>query len=186
MACTRAHLRLLIEIEPRIGDVMARLSSILFHETEPDRFVTLFLATVDAESRSFHYVNAGHPPGLLFSRTGEIKARLESTGLPLGVLSDTEYGTGETVALESGDTLLLITDGILESESPEGQEFGEERTVQVVRDNLQMSAYDLVECLCRAVRTFASSHDLTDDVAAVAIKCDGDCRSREGSVGVRA
>ena len=178
MASARAHLRLLVEIEPRISDVMGRLSSTLFQETEPDRFVTLFFGSLDTRARTFRYVNAGHPPGLLFSRTGEIKARLESTGLPLGVLSETEYGTGETVALESGETVLLITDGILESESPEGEEFGEERTVQVVRDNLQMSAYDLVECLCGAVRRFASSRDLTDDVAAVAIKCDGDCASR--------
>jgi PAS domain S-box-containing protein len=174
MACTRAYLRLLVETEAGLVDAVTRLSAILFEETASDSFVTLFLGGLDPESRTFRYVNAGHPPGLILSRTGEVKARLESTGIPLGALSDAGYRTEQTVALETGDTILLITDGILEAESPAGDAFGEERTLQVVRNNLQMSAHDLVESLCRAVRTFANSDDLADDVTAVAIKCDGD------------
>jgi serine phosphatase RsbU (regulator of sigma subunit) len=95
-------------------------------------------------------------------------------GIPLGALFGAEYGTEETVALETGDTILLVTDGILESESPAGEPFGEERMVDVVRNNLQMGAHDLIESLCQAVRTFGNSDDLADDVTAVAIKCNED------------
>jgi PAS domain S-box-containing protein len=173
MACTRAYLRLLIETEAGLVAAVTRLSSILFQETDSDRFVTLFFGRLDTESGIFRYVNAGHPAGLVFSRTGEVKARLESTGIPLGALFGAEYGTEGTVTLEKGDTVLLITDGILESESPAGDQFGEERVVQVVRSNLQMGAQDLIEGLCRAVRAFANSDELADDITAVAIKCDG-------------
>jgi len=103
-------------------------------------------------------------------RSGNVKARLESTSPPVGVLSEAELPTGSPVLLESGDLVLLFTDGVPESRSPEGEPFGVERMLRTVREHRDRTAYQLVERLHDAVRQFCRDRPLQDDVSALVIK----------------
>ena len=103
-------------------------------------------------------------------RSGNVKARLESTSPPVGVLSGAEFPTGSPVPLESGDLVLLFTDGVPESRSPEGEPFGVERMLRTVREHRDRTAYQLVERLHDAVRQFCRDRPLQDDVSALVIK----------------
>lgn len=172
MATTHALLRALVNHHTQLGEFLGEVNSILVKETEEDRFVTLLFGCLDVESRTFVYVNAGHPAGYVLDSSGRVKSRLESTTFPLAILPDAEFPTAGPVALEPGDVVLLLTDGIPDARSPQDVLFGTERMLQVVRDNLDKTARQITESLYHAVRDFSGGKKLADDVTAVVIKIE--------------
>jgi sigma-B regulation protein RsbU (phosphoserine phosphatase) len=172
MASTHAHLRSLATAFDRTDDIVARTNALLCTETEDDRFVTMLLARLDPQSRSLWYVNAGHPAGCVLDASGAVKATLDSTALPLGVVADEDFPSGGPIALEPGDLVLLLTDGVLEARSPEGAQFGVERTLDVVRAARYKSAAEIIEGLREAVCRFAWQSKLPDDLTALVVKVE--------------
>ncbi|MCY2987647.1 MAG: SpoIIE family protein phosphatase [Planctomycetota bacterium] len=169
MASTCTLLRLLAETHQEVGEILTRANCFLAKETD-EHFVTLLLARLDLSSRTLVYANAGHPAGYLIGRDGGVKACLESTALPLAVSADAEFPTGIPVTLEPGDTLLLMTDGILETCSQQGEPFGAARALQTLLANRHCTAREIVERLCRAVCDFALPAKIIDDVTALVVK----------------
>jgi len=170
MASTHAHLRSLARTYTDAGEILGLVNASLVRETEDDRFVTLLFGRLDPRTRSFVYASAGHPAGYVLDASGSVKACLESTSLPLGILPDADFPPGEPVALEPGDLVLLITDGILEARSPTGDYFGARRALEVVRAHRQAAAGEIIEVLHRAVLEFSETRKPADDVTALVIK----------------
>ena len=110
-----------------------RVSHLLFERTPPEKYATGFLASFDPESGVFRFCNAGHNPGIVLRAGGEFEL-LASTGMPLGILPTGVYGAGE-VTLETGDTVVLYTDGLTEAENPEEEEYGEERLADLCAEH---------------------------------------------------
>ena len=90
------------------------------------RFTTAFIAEFDPASRRLTYVNAGHNNPILRRRSGFIE-RLEVWRLPLGIMEEAPYQSGE-VTIDTGDWLAAFTDGVIEAENTHQQEYGEERS----------------------------------------------------------
>jgi phosphoserine phosphatase RsbU/P len=74
-------------------------------------------------SRSLSYSNAGHGPGYVFNDRGDLKATLDSTGIPLGINPHHIFHNDRATMLDSGDLILLMTDGIFETCSAKGTFF---------------------------------------------------------------
>ena len=117
-------------------------------------------------------MNAGHPAGYVFNANSEIKARLTSDCLPLGLQRHSHFSNREPLGLEAGDLLLLLTDGILEAQASDGPLFGEERVLRVVRQNCDKPANAIVEALREAISDFLRGKKQSDDVTAVVIKVE--------------
>lgn len=169
-AATSSHIRSYAEMSIEIDEILARTNSLLASQTEGNPFVTLFFARIDPQMRSLSYINAGHPAGYVLDESGAIKATLDSGTLPLAVQPDTEFPIGGPVALETGDTVLLITDGVLEATSPDGQMFGVERMLEVVRENRADCSSEILDGLDRAVRDFTKRGQTMDDMTVVVIR----------------
>ncbi len=106
--------------------LMGRLSRALARHTEANRYITAFLTHFDPSTGRLRFASAGHCPALLRRKRGEVEV-LQAEGLPLAMLPDAvPYSGGET-RMEPGDLLLLYTDGVTEAETPEGEEWGQER-----------------------------------------------------------
>lgn len=171
MAEARAALRTLTRTYRSVGEVLTLANRILLDGMLEGRFVTLMLASLDPHRRSLIYCGAGHPDGLLFDEQGNIASRLESTGYPLGVVSDEEYSASAPVQLRPGHTLLLVTDGIAEASTPgPARPFGLERITAVVRENRQLPASQIIRALHDAVLKHARPGVPLDDVTAVVMK----------------
>lgn len=128
-------------------------------------FVTLLLATFDAESGRLAYVRAGHLPPLLRRATGEIEMLAVLGGPPLGLVETAAHESAR-VELAPGDQLLIVTDGITEAADPSGAQFGEAQ----VRELLAAMRPDEEAPLARlmaAVRRFEAGRPASDDVAAM-------------------
>jgi sigma-B regulation protein RsbU (phosphoserine phosphatase) len=107
---------------------------------------------------------------LLLASSGQVKVRLESTGTVLGLTPDASFPTAPTIALEPGDVLVFVTDGILEAVSPDQSLFGVERTLAVVRDHLSRGAQEIADALCRSASDFYQGAAQGDDLTAVILK----------------
>ena len=170
MAETRAYLRVLAGRREEPGEILTRANGILAEDVGQERFITLFLARLDPHARTMVYASAGHPAGYLLNARGEIKTTLPRTGVPLGIRLDTQYATSSEIPLQSGDLILLVTDGIEEAMSPQDAFFGLDRILEVVRANQEKPAREIVESLYESARAFAGRAPQEDDITAIVIK----------------
>ena len=170
MAETRAYLRVLAGRREDAGEILTRANSILAEDVGSERYITLFLGRLDPKQRTLTYASAGHSAGYVLNGQGDIKATLKRTGVPLGIQPDTCYASQPDLALESGDIVLLLTDGIEESAGPKDELFGIERTLAVVRRYREAPASQLVQHLYESVRAFSQNVPQADDITAIVVK----------------
>jgi|WetSurMetagenome_2_1015567.scaffolds.fasta_scaffold25096_2 phosphoserine phosphatase RsbU/P len=148
--------------------VFARVSSLLYRRTSPEKYATALLATLRPESGTVRFANAGHNPGLLVRAWGSLKA-LRATGVPLGMFPHAPY-SAETLNLNRGDTLILFTDGIVEARNPEGEEYGSARLETVAVAHRGSSAKEIAGAIERDLADFVGGVPYTDDRTLVILK----------------
>jgi sigma-B regulation protein RsbU (phosphoserine phosphatase) len=123
------------------ASMLAHLNQRLFSARLDSRFIAMLFGVFDAATRKLTLANAGSPYPLLV-RAGEVQAiRLE--GVPLGLIPDTQYDE-TTVQLEPGDVVLFASDGILESENAELEEFGPQRLSTLLAGVSPQDSADLI------------------------------------------
>jgi serine/threonine protein kinase len=172
MAQTRAYLRALALTCSEVGTLLSLTNRLLARDLVASHFVTLLFVELDPLTRSLVYASAGHCPGYVLDREGQIKAVLDATGTPLGIDSTGEFQAAPALSLEPGDLVFAYTDGIPEASSAAGQPFGRERALAVVRAHRHETPEAILEALVRAVSDFAASHVQLDDVTAVIVKTE--------------
>lgn len=99
---------------PRPGELLSYLNRGLAGELSSDRFITLAAIEIDAHARSLTVANAGHVPAFLRRSSGDVQIVGQASGPPLGILDEATY-FDETYRIDSGDLLVLMTDGVLEA-----------------------------------------------------------------------
>jgi len=143
---------------------MLRSVNKLFYEsTPPEHFATLFFAHYDDRERHLRYANCGHLPPILVRADGSVE-RLSSTATVLGVFSNWT-SEEKNVDLETGDTLVIFSDGVTEAGIENDAEFGEDGLLSVIQANPTASAEALVNHIVEAV-----AGEKADDVTVVAIR----------------
>jgi phosphoserine phosphatase RsbU/P len=166
MANLQASVRAFGIDDARPETVTRHVNRALCRHTPLDRFVTFFYATIDTSTRTLACSNAGHNPPILVRADGSVW-RPVSDGMVLGVLENNAYSQTE-VRLQSGDRLVLFTDGITEAGSHEGREFGDERLVELIVRNRHQSAPELLDSLFQDVSTFTRGF-FADDATLISL-----------------
>jgi sigma-B regulation protein RsbU (phosphoserine phosphatase) len=141
--------------------------------THGGTFVTAFYAVLDPASRTLTFSRAGHNPPRLV-RGDRVLPLDGDGGLPLGILNGQVYYQA-TVTLESGDLLLLYTDGITEAMAPlnngHRQLFGIDRLDNLLVDCSTCTVEDCIGRVRTAVTAFTGNTPPTDDQTLIAIRC---------------
>lgn len=167
MCQTRAYLRALALNECELAQLLTKVNRFLCSDSREGRIVPMFLARLVPHSSQIAYASAGHC-GYVLRKDGAAEP-LEYTGIPLNVAAEAEYDAEET-QLNPGDLVLMTTDGIVESTSPEGDVFGVERMLELVRNHRQRPVQEIVDSLFLAVHDFTGKQTLDDDMTAVVIR----------------
>ena len=121
-----------------------------FSRRNRGHFMTVFALIYRPDTRHLSYLSAGHPP-LLHRRGGTVQLLGESDQIPLGVLRDFEYQNNVYNA-ETGDILILYTDGIVEARDARGREFGIQRLRELAAQGPAESPQALCDALVAAVQ----------------------------------
>lgn len=142
--------------------LLTSLNLHLYKHTSNQRYATLFFGRYDDASRTLHYVNCGHNPPVLLRKAGAIET-LEATATVLGLFLDWECSVA-SVQLGTGDVLSMYTDGISETAGEGGEEFGDVRLVETLRQNRDLDAVHILRNVEDALEQFrlgAQVDDLT-------------------------
>ena len=169
MASLQASLRSQYAQTPDdIPGVLRAVNRTFYDSTPTSRYATLFFGVYDEQRSQLRYANCGHPPPVLLSCDGSVE-RLQPTGHVLGLFEELNCTTAD-VALAGQDTLVMFTDGVVESFNAREEEFGESRLLDVVRQRQDRSAAELLDAVVEAVQRHsgpAQSDDLTLVIARV-------------------
>ena len=172
VALTRAYVRCFAAMQVELDELLARVNQMLLKDLDHGDFVTLFLARLDTSHRTLSYASAGHVPGLMLLNSGEVKRLLDSTGPPLGLFSLSKFSLQQSISLDPGEIAVFLTDGVTESTTPEGHQFGTQRVLDRIRALSHNSASTIADGIYLATRVFVQGDLQDDDITSVVIKAN--------------
>jgi serine phosphatase RsbU (regulator of sigma subunit)/anti-sigma regulatory factor (Ser/Thr protein kinase) len=167
MSATRTLLRASAYrlIWPR--EVLETVNEVLVPDMPPNMFVTCLYGVLDPATGRFRFANAGH--NLPYVGTADGVAEPRATGMPLGLLEGMSYDENEVI-LAPGETVLLLSDGLIEAHNPDGDMFGFPRLRELVAAN-DAGGQGLIDTLLKELATFTGEGwEQEDDVTLVALQ----------------
>jgi len=167
MSNLQASLRILGPEHDKLDVIVSRLNELFRFNLKLIRFISIFLAAIDQEKDLIHYCNAGHHPPVLWNNSTQSFTLLNPTGPAIGLMPEAKYKS-ETTNFNTGDVLLLYTDGLVEARNKDGEEFGEDRLVQFLKNHNSKNANDILSDLQNELETFAKKID--DDLTILVFK----------------
>lgn len=167
MSNLQASLRILGPESDDLPTITARLNKLFCYNISMIRFISIFLATFNPDTRILEYCNAGHHPPLLWLSKKESIEELNPTGPAIGLM-ETPHFYAQNIKLASGDLLVMYTDGLIEARNANHEEFSEKRLARFIKENHTKSAEYLVENLLKSAKKFSGKFH--DDVTIVILK----------------
>jgi len=138
-----------------------------FFKERGQRHATVFCALIDRHG-NFHYVNAGHCAPLVVSPHQTIAA-LDATSSAVGLLDEAVFPSGHCF-LESGDCVVIYSDGLTDVQNPAGDFFGNRRLKEIVLANAGLSCAQLHQAILDAVEDFTAGREQADDLTLLVLE----------------
>jgi hypothetical protein len=158
-------------ISPKI--VLNKVNKLLYRTIEKNSFVSMFYAILDTDSKELTYARAGHNPGIVVSQSDGDSTLLTAEGIALGLEEGTVFDKTlqeNTIDIRTGDTLVFYTDGIVEAMNEQLNEFGEDKFLDIVAKNRNLTSSQMINLIINEVKEFASNYPQNDDITLVVIK----------------
>ncbi len=171
MSNVQGAVRLLGETHSSPAKLVCQLNQWLCRNVPVIKFVSLVCLAFEKSSNGssrMTFTNAGHCSPILIRKNGMVDL-LPQTGAVIGVREDFQYAEADTT-LESGDLLVLYTDGIIEAENQQGDQFGERRLVDFLQQRRTHDLKTLLADLITNVKAFALRPRLEDDYVVLAVR----------------
>jgi len=151
MANFQALLRAFAPSTPSPAELCARLNSVLYHNTTPNKYITAVYGVLNLETHRFTFTNAGHNPPIYAQ--GQACSFMKTGGTVLGLFPSWSF-TEKIVDLKEGDRILFYTDGVSEAANQLEEDFGEERLMRLLGDLRGESLAKAHQLLVLALKEF--------------------------------
>lgn len=174
-AFTRSMVRDLSSISRSPEEVVARLGRMLCDARLAAAVVSLFLGWLDLRAGRLQHANAGHPHPLRVTLGGEVRSFGEVTGPSLGV-EDGAFHTGGIVTLEPGETVVLYTDGVVESRGAARRFLGDKGLADILMGHAARPAASICEAIAREI-TPDPAAPRDEDATILAVRWEGPAAS---------
>lgn len=139
-------------------------------------FAGLF-ALIDFETNTMYYINCGIPALMLYTQVYNNVIEIQGSGHILGFVKDiSPYISVKTTKLNAGDIILACTDGLVQSHSLRGEQFGKERIQQCVLDNSTYPAQRMAQFTFDSLTKFMSK-EMEDDVSILVLKYESNTKN---------
>ena len=171
MANIQATLRARLPLESDLASLAEHLDREIEANTTTTVYLTCFIGIIDGVRNTMRFVNAGHNPPLILRVDGGVEA-LEPTGRPLGLLSGGGYEE-RSLSFHEGESLVLYTDGLVDSESGSGEVFGLERLKSRVMREGSAGIDGLLAAVEPTLREYRGGREADDDATLVVLRFGG-------------
>jgi phosphoserine phosphatase RsbU/P len=165
MSNFQANMRMLLHRTNSLAELVHELNNKVNETAQGERFITFFVAKYNLVTKICTYVNAGHNPPLLMSPDGSIALlKIGSTGL--GMIEDLKKVKEGVMSIEPGTVLFCYTDGVVEQENEEGQEFGMKRLKDILHSEGKTSTIKAFnKLIIDSVKAHKGAKEYVDDIA---------------------
>ena len=164
-----ATLKAYLEFTSDLKWIIERLNQLIIQLSTTDRFITLFLACYNHDTKELSYISAGHNPQLILRYPFDL-IPLKSTGICIGLIPF-DYKI-QTLKLHNDDVLILYTDGIVEALNEKRETYGEERLRKILFDmnNQNASAKFIARQILNNIKDFTGKTKADDDLTLLIVK----------------
>ncbi len=175
MALCQTKLRYIAMSGKSPAQTLCLLNSEMVHAMRSDMFITIIYLVIDPKSGEAKFARAGHEPPLLARADSDEAAQpLKSSGMALGMVSEElfdEVMEDASFKMNSGDVLVLYTDGLTEAANPEGGEFTAKKLAQTISTLRSRNANDLNDEIIKSVESFMGpGNKYGDDLTLLTVK----------------
>lgn len=167
MARLMSDFRYISQLDPEPGKVLTQVNNALCERSYRGMFTTAVFCLLDLKNKKLSIANGGHLP-LLLKNKSPIKEIGSASGSPLGILPNMQYSQEEHV-LQSGDEILIFTDGVTEPKNKQQEEFGTERLINLFASHTG-SPEEFLQNLETNIKQFIGKAPQFDDLTALTIK----------------
>jgi len=174
MTMTRSMLHMAARDNHSPQQTIIEVNNCLAPDMNPGMFVTMAYLVLDTRNREIRLVRAGHNAPLLYSaRHGQV-IDLHPKGIAIGLdregpLFSSQLET-QKFALQPSDILVLYTDGIVEGKDPKGKDFGDDRLHQLIHENKDNTAQEILDAILRDLESHQKSAEQSDDITLLVLK----------------
>lgn len=168
MSNLQATLRALVLHLHSLNEIAEALNKMIWNHTRAEKYLSLFMGLIDIKRKVIHYINCGHVPPVII-RPGSDPIPLTDGGMVVGLFENASYERGQ-LKLQTGDVLVLCTDGITESMDAHHEEYTSERLVEKVYEVAEKTAAEIVEHVSVDVARYSRAGTHIDDKVMIAIK----------------
>ena len=168
MALSVTVLRFAMGLDFAPGELMDRANQAIIADQQSKMFATVFAGYLDLGSGVLQFASGGHNPPLLVDRCAKVRELDCAQSYPLGVDVSATFELAEAT-LESGDTLMLYTDGITEATSESGELYGRDRLLSCVCEDVP-NAQHIIDCITHRLLAYTGKSDQDDDQTLLALR----------------
>lgn len=170
MANLQASVRVGVDVmdKTEFTEFVNTINNHIYRNTSASEFITFFMGIWNPANRTLYYVNAGHNPPLVIDKDNKVTT-LDATGIILGILPGQKYERGQVV-IENDSVLAIYTDGLEEALCPANDIFGQERIINAIIANKEMSAKEIVKAVQDKAIEFCEGKPLHDDLTMIVAK----------------
>jgi sigma-B regulation protein RsbU (phosphoserine phosphatase) len=147
----------------KLEDLITELNNKVFKNAKGEKFITFFITEYNSKTRTLKYVNAGHNWPILIH--GKESQFLNKGCIGLGMLPELPFLESEEVQIKTNTTLILYTDGVVELENKESEQFETERLTKIVQNFSPLSMEDLNEIIFSKLDDWRGKRKYVDDTA---------------------
>jgi len=153
-----------------LEEALNHINRFFSERTSSERFVTIFLFALNLNGEG-RFINAGHTTAYLYRAHSREIEQLESGGLILGAFDFATYQSCP-LKLNQGDILVVYSDGVTDAQDPKGEMFGEERLIQLIKNEAPSGGEALERGILQSIEEFTRGMAQTDDITFVLVERD--------------
>lgn len=153
-------------------EIFRQVNEIIVNRVETSDYLTCFLLKIDQRNRVI-FGSGGHPNAIHYEYKTEKMQLLDTNGMFIGsMLEANEFYENGTTKLKSGDRIFLYTDGLVEHRNPEGEQFGLERVLDLIKEHKYDSLKTTVQSIADNLKNFMKDAQVRDDISILAVELD--------------
>ena len=169
MVMIRAILRLVVNTTQSASTILSWVNRGIALESNIDHFASLALVNYDTTTKKIQFATAGSTPILYYNAKNDEITQISKVTEPIGVEKNTVY-TDNELEVNSGDILVMYSDGVVESVNLAGRQYSKNRLIQIVTENKNLSSKEIASLVKTDIKQFCGSVRQHDDQTVLIIK----------------
>lgn len=154
------------------ADVLEEVNRLLIEDNETGMFVTVFYCIINTNTGRINFSNGGHNPPLVVKPDGSSMFLSMESGVALGMFGDIEF-VSQNYNLQPDERVVFYTDGVTEAMNDRNELFGNDRLMQVAKENKDLNVEYFNQAIVSAVNEFSRGVPQTDDITCISLHYDG-------------